>query len=119
MNEKALTTEQRLDAVEAKVHAISLGLNTILTDITRIDNAEATQKEGPQDPSKYDTIFWETATGSRGEYQKTSEKATQNHPIYQELLQRLKKNKGKARIGDYFYWQFDKNPTTIGRKKVA
>ena len=71
------------------------------------------------DPAKYDNIFWETTTGSKGEYEKTSEKATQNHPIYQELLQRLKKNKGKARIGDYFYWQFDKDPTTIGRKKLA
>jgi hypothetical protein len=66
----------------------------------------------------YDKLFWEKTTGAKGEYEKTSKKATQNHPIFQALQERLKKHNGKGRFAPYFYWTFDKDPDTIGRKKL-
>jgi hypothetical protein len=76
-----------------------------------------TQSE-PKDPHKYDPLPWEKKKGARGIYDQTSQKLSQNSSLWQELAAWLQKNKGKARLGDYFYWTFENDPTIVGRKEL-
>ncbi len=61
----------------------------------------------PKDLYRYDALPWEKKEGTRGTYAQTSCRACQNRPFWQELLAWLEWNKGKARLGDYFYRIFD------------
>jgi hypothetical protein len=72
----------------------------------------------PKDLHKYDSLPWEKKEGTRGIYNQTSQKASQNSPLWQELAAWLQKNKGKARLGDYFYWTFENDPSIVGRKQL-
>ena len=75
-------------------------------------------KEEKKDAHKYDSLFWETKQGNKGEYEQTSEKANGNSELWQDLKSWLEKNQGKARLGEFFFWQFSNEPTTVGRKKT-
>jgi len=105
-----LTLEQRLEAQEAKMEALSVGLNTILTDLARIDEAKKVQEERPWDPSN---IKWAEAQGAKGAYEKAEPQST---PDFKAMLQDLKDHKGKMRRDGFFYWVFS-DMATVGRKK--
>jgi len=70
------------------------------------------------DARRFDGLFWEKRQGSKGEFEQTSEKANSNSTLWQELRAWLEKNKGKARLGGHFFWQFSNDPSVVGRKKV-
>ncbi len=72
----------------------------------------------PKDAHIYDPLPWEKKEGARGTYDQTSRQASKNSPLWQELLAWLQKNKGKARLGDYFYWIFENDPSIVGRKEL-
>ena len=111
MSEKTkLTIEQRLEAQEAKMEVLALGLNQILTDFARIDEAKKVQEERPWNPSN---IKWSEAQGAKGPYEKAEPQST---PDFKAMLQDLKDHKGKMRRNGFFYWVFS-DMATVGRKK--
>lgn len=108
--ETKLAIEQRLEAQEAKMEALSVGLNAILIDFAKIDEAKEVQESRPWDPDK---IKFVGAQGAKGPYEKADPQAT---PDFKAMLQDLKDHKGKFRHGQYFYWVFS-DSATVGRKK--
>ncbi len=71
-------------------------------------------KYGPKD---FDALFWETKQGGKGQYQQTSNKATNNHPVFQALQTILKEKKGFCILGGYKYWAHQGNIDVIDRRK--
>lgn len=69
------------------------------------------------DPKDFDTLFWEIKQGSKGEYQQTSKKATNNNPVFQALQTILKEKKGFCILGRYKYWTHQGDVDVIDRRK--
>ena len=65
----------------------------------------------------FDKLFWENLEGNKGPFQRTSKKATQNHPTFQALQTILKEHNGFCRIGAWKYWFDNNNPDVIDRRK--
>ena len=117
MTEQKLDLEKRVDALEARTHTILEGLNSILTEIAKIDVTVEEQKIAPTDPAEYDKLFWEKREGAKGIFERTSKKATNNHSTFQALQKTVKEHKGFCHIGGYRYW-FDQNDEdVIDRRK--
>jgi hypothetical protein len=69
------------------------------------------------DPEDFDKLFWETKTGTKGEYEQTSKRATNNHEIFQTLQRILKEKKGFCILGGYKYWTHQGDVNVIDRRK--
>lgn len=76
-----------------------------------------TPPEVKHSEADFDKLFWEDLQGSKGPFQRTSKKATQNHPVFQGLQAILKEHKGFIHIGSYKYWFDNNNPDVIDRRK--
>lgn len=79
--------------------------------------ASAGAKEGRVEgdkpkPEDIDKLFWETLKGTKGPYQQTSKRATNNHVVFQQLQAYVKAKKGFVLFGDYKYW-FDRNDEDV------
>jgi len=107
---KPLDVEQRLDALEGKVQTIAIGLNNILTELARIDNAAEDQKTAPVD---LDKIKWIEEEGPKGKYERSEDV---NNLEFKRLVKTLAEHDRKMTIGNYFVWLFE-NGSTVGRKK--
>lgn len=105
-----LPLEKRVEALEAKVAVIGTGLNTILTELAGLGEAEKAEKEQAWDLAK---IKWESAEGSAGPYERSEDV---NSLDFKALVKDLADHKGKLSHAGYFIWLF-KNGTTVGRKK--
>lgn len=106
-----LTVEKRVEALEAKVTVIATGLNTILTELAGIGEAEKAETERPSwDASK---IKWEQAEGNAGPYERSEDV---NNLDFKAMVKDLAEHKGKLSRDNLFYWLFQ-NGTTVGRKK--
>ena len=78
----------------------------------KVSGIVGVKKEQAWDPAK---IKWTDAQGSKGPYQKATE---QEGNDFQALVEDLKQHDGKLRKGSYFFWLFDRAPTTtVGRKR--
>jgi hypothetical protein len=110
MSEKKLSVDQRVDLLEARVDVISVGLNSILAEMARLDNAAEEQKESPVDLEK---IKWTEAEGPKGKFDKSEDA---NNSEFKKLVKTLAEHDKKMTIGSYFVWLFE-NGSTIGRKK--
>ena len=108
MSEK-LPLEQRVGALEAKISVVSTGLNAILEELAKIDNAEEAYRQRPWDPTR---IKWEEAEGTKGKYERSDDVDSQDHKA---LVKDLAEHKGKLTHGTHFYWLFT-NGATVGRK---
>ena len=110
-----LSLEKRVEALEAKVHSVLVGFNGILTDTTRIENAEEIQKEAQKEKPKWATskIKWEEKEGPKGKFERSEDV---NNPDFKALVKDLAEHKGKLTHEGYFIWLFE-NGTTIGKKK--
>jgi hypothetical protein len=71
-------------------------------------------KYGEEDFNK---LFWEDLQGSKGPFQRTSKKATQNHPVFQALQAILKEHNGFVHIGAWKYWFDQGNSEVIDRRR--
>jgi len=110
-----LSLEKRVEALEAKVHSVLVGFNGILTDITRIENAEEIQKEAQKENPKWalSNIRWEEKEGPKGRFERSEDV---NSPDFKALVKDLAEHKGKLMHEGHFYWLFE-NGSTVGRKK--
>lgn len=62
-------------------------------------------------------ITFQKAEGSRGVYEKAMAEGQSQNSDFVALVEDLKKHDGKLSRHDWFYWLFDRPPTTVGRKK--
>lgn len=108
--ERKLILEKRLKAQEAKMEALSAGLNAILIDFDKIDEAKKAQKERPWDSGK---VKWGKVQGAKGPYEKADPQAT---PDFRKMLADIKQHGGKLSRDEWFYWVFT-DQATVGRKK--
>lgn len=77
---------------------------------------EFSSKEEASDFSK---LFWEKKTGTKGEFEQTSEKANQNCVLWQQLKAKLKEKKGFWQHSGFKYWFDLQREDVIDRRKVA
>jgi aspartate carbamoyltransferase catalytic subunit len=76
---------------------------------------ESASKEETSDFSK---LFWEKKTGTKGEFEQTSERANQNCVLWQQLKTKLKENKGFWQHNGFKYWNDMGQETIIDRRKA-
>ena len=69
------------------------------------------------DEQDFEKIFWETKEGSKGPYQQTSKRATNNHETFQMLQKILKEHNGFWQSKTYRYWFDNQDPDVIDRRK--
>ena len=81
------------------------------------EQLEKTKPPEARDTQDFDKLFWETKEGTKGPYQQTSKKATNNNPGFQALQAILKKNKGFCHIGAYRYWFDRDDQDVVDRRK--
>ena len=108
MSEK-LTTEQRLDLMDARIGVITRGFSEILGELGKLDDVELAQDTRPWDPNR---ITWQEAEGSSGPYEKASDAS---NPDYQLLVKDLRSHDGKLSRSGFFYWLFTTGDA-VGRK---
>ena len=65
----------------------------------------------------FNALFWETKEGTKGKYQQTSKKATNNHPVFQTLQTIVKEKGGFCILGGYKYWSHQGDVDIIDRRK--
>jgi hypothetical protein len=104
-----MSIEQRMEACEARIQAIMAGLNQILTDNARIDNAEKEQK----DAIDLSGIRFVETNGPRGIYERSEDI---DNLEFKKLVKTLAEHNKKMIIDNYFVWLFE-NGSTVGRKK--
>ena len=66
----------------------------------------------------YNKLFWEDLQSTKGPFQQTSKKATNNSDLFQELKAKLKKHKGFCIIGPFKYWFHYQDQDIIDRRKM-
>jgi len=73
--------------------------------------------EVKHDPKEFDKLFWESLSGAKGPFQRTSKKSNNNSDVFQGLQQILKEHRGFSHLGDYKYWFDQGNQDIIDRRK--
>lgn len=74
-------------------------------------------KEGKEYTEEdFNALFWETKEGTKGKYQQTSKKATNNHLAFQALQRKLKEHNGFCIIGSFKYWTHRNDLDVIDRR---
>jgi len=78
------------------------------------------QKEGPQETKELDLarLPWEKRQGEKGEYEQTSERASQNSDVWKQLKAKLKEHKGFWQNSGYKFWFHQQDETVIDRRKA-
>lgn len=65
----------------------------------------------------FNTLPWETKPGTKGEYQQTSKRATNNSDIFKALQRKLKEHNGFWQHKGVKYWFDRQNEDVIDRRK--
>jgi vacuolar-type H+-ATPase subunit E/Vma4 len=65
----------------------------------------------------FDSLKWETKSGTKGEYQQTTKEANDNNEVFQALKQILQDHKSFWQNSSYKYWFHQNNPDIIDRRK--
>ena len=69
------------------------------------------------DPKDFDKLFWERKQGTKGIYEQTSKKATNNSDLFQALQKILKEHGGFVQLGDYRFWFHQQDEDVVDRRK--
>jgi len=94
-----------LDAVEAGISAARQTIkNAKRIDVEKLD---------------FSTLFWEKKTGTKGEFEQTSEKANGNSDLWKKLKARLKEHQGFCQYEGFKFWFDMQNENVIDRRKTA
>jgi len=64
----------------------------------------------------FEKIYWETKEGSKGPYQQTSKKATNNHEIFQTLQKIVKEHGGFWQSKAHKFWFHQGDQDVIDRR---
>ena len=78
--------------------------------------AEIVSKEEKLD---FEKLFWEKKTGTKGEFEQTSEKANNNSDLWKTLKAKLKQHNDFWQNQGFRYWFDMKNENVIDRRKIA
>ena len=69
------------------------------------------------DVKDFDSLKWETKTGTKGEYQQTTKEANNNSEIFQALQQVLSDSKGFWQNSSHKFWFHRENRDIIDRRR--
>jgi hypothetical protein len=94
-----------LDAVEAGISAAR----------ETIKNAKRIEEE----KLDFSTLFWEKKTGTKGEFEQTSEKANGNSELWKNLKAKLKEHEGFWQYQGFKYWNDMNREDVVDRRKIA
>ena len=64
----------------------------------------------------FDSLKWETKTGTKAEYQQTTKEVNQNNDVFQALKKILQSHKGFWQNSSYKYWDHQGNADIIDRR---
>ena len=67
----------------------------------------------------FNKLFWEKKTGTKGEFEQTSERANQNCVLWQQLKTKLKENKDFCQHSGFKFWFDMQQETVIDRRKIG
>lgn len=65
----------------------------------------------------FNKLPWETKRGTKGEYQQTSKRSTNNNDIFQALQRNLREHNGFWRHQGFNYWNHQQDSDVIDRRK--
>jgi len=66
----------------------------------------------------FNKLFWETKQGTKGEYQQTSKRSTNNSDVFQALQRKLRENNGFWQHQGFKYWFHRQDRDVIDRRKI-
>jgi len=65
----------------------------------------------------FDSLKWETKTGTKAEYQQTTKEVNQNNDVFQALKKILQSHKGFWQNSSHKYWFHQNNENIIDRRR--
>jgi len=74
--------------------------------------------EAKRDVKDFDGLFWENKNGAKGPFQRTSKRANNNHPVFEDLQKIIKDHNGFVKLGNYSYWFDNRDPNVIDRRST-
>lgn len=77
------------------------------------------QKKKIEPELDFNKLFWEKKTGTKGEFEQTSERVNGNNDLWKVLKAKLKEAKGFWQHGGFKFWNDMQNETVIDRRKIA
>ena len=88
--------------------------------VQRLDQMERTYVKYLEEYFDPEKLNWAQTEGFRGKYERYPPKGQKPElsQHYKNLLNWIKQHGGKATYQGYFYWVFDVDGATIGRKKI-
>jgi hypothetical protein len=81
---------------------------------------ERLERLAPPEPKELDLVklAWEKRKGEKGEYEQTTEVASQNSNAWKQLKAKLKEHKGFWQNSGYKFWFHQQDETVIDRRKA-
>lgn len=73
----------------------------------------------PEENLDFSKLSWEKRTGSKGEFEQTSEKTNNNSELWQKLKAKTKEHSGFWQNQGFKYWFSLNQETVIDRRKIA
>jgi len=90
---------------------------TMIADAANEQLEKIAPPEAKYDEKDFDSLFWESKEGSKGPFQQTSKKATNNSDLFQLLQKILKDHNGFWQSKAHKYWFDNQNPDVIDRRQ--
>jgi len=107
-------SEKLEEAVIDFANAVEAACVQLRISFTEAHGVKAEKEYTEEDFNK---LFWETKESSKGPYQQTSKKATNNYLVFRALQAIIKEHKGFCHIGAYAYWFDQGNVDVIDRRR--
>lgn len=74
----------------------------------------------PEDENlDFTKLLWQKRTGTKGEFEQTSEKANGNSDLWKKLKAKLKEHAGFWQNQGFKYWNDRQQDTVIDRRKIG
>lgn len=89
----------------------------MITDATNEQLEKMAPSEVKYGEKDFDSLKWETKSGTKGEYQQTTKEANNNNEVFQALTQILQDHEGFWQSSIHKYWFHQDNQYIIDRRK--
>jgi len=106
-------------ADDLALEALTDFLNGVEAGIEAARQTIKKAKKIDEDKLDFSRLFWEKKTGTKGEFEQTSERANGNNDLWKALRAKLKESKGFWQHAEYKYWNDMQQETIIDRRKVV
>lgn len=94
---------------------------TIIADACQ-ERLEKLSPIGPQESKEnldFSSLTWEKKTGTKGEFEQTSDKANNNSELWQQLQTKMKEHKGFWQYRGFKYWFDRQQESVVDRRKIG